>query len=98
MIDLQAKIDALPEWPKPIARVGPYKIYGDHKYAVYDDGNSAETPYQTDLAQAALARLALAREWAAKAPHHVSCAAWCQSSKDCTCGRDALLKAMEVPR
>jgi hypothetical protein len=52
----------LVDWPEPIKREGPYKVYKGHQYTVYDDGNSAETPYQTDLAEAALARLRLAVE------------------------------------
>lgn len=54
------KIAALPEMPKDIERVGSYRVYKDVKYTVYDDGNSAETPYQTDLAEALRARLSLA--------------------------------------
>lgn len=52
----------IPAWPAYIERQGPYKVYKGTQYTVYDDGNSAETPYQTDLAEAALARLRVAVE------------------------------------
>lgn len=52
-------MSALP-WPEPITRDGPYKVYKGTKYGVYDDGHSAETPYQTDLAEAAMSRLQIA--------------------------------------
>lgn len=101
MTDLPARIAALPEWPKDIERVGPFKRYKDHDYTVYDDGRSAETPYQTDLAEAALARLALAREWIETA-HGTDCAMYPDTEGNagwkCTCGRDALLKALEQPQ
>lgn len=40
----------IPPRPTDIKREGPYKVYKGVEYAVFDDGNSAETPYQTDLA------------------------------------------------
>ena len=43
---------------------------------------------------AALARLALARKWISESGH----AFWCEMDPTCTCGRDALLEALEVPR
>lgn len=89
---LADKIAALPEWPKEIERVGPYKRYAGHDYTVYDDGRSADTPYFTDLSTAALARLALARKWIDLCRHRPGC------MYPCTCGRDALLKALEVPK
>jgi len=46
---------------------------------------------------AALARLALAREWIEGRPHDGSCPA-IHGAPNCFCGRDALLKALEVPR
>jgi hypothetical protein len=48
---------------------------------------------------AALARLAVAREWIALARHLDSCEAqgW-EHPIPCTCGRDALLAALEVPK
>lgn len=52
----------LPPWPDAIVRDGPYKVYKGHKYTVYDDGNSAETPHQTDLAEAWEARCRVAVE------------------------------------
>lgn len=61
----------MPKWPDPIVRDGPYKVYKGHKYAVYDDGNSAETPYQTDLANAAMARLKVAVEAMTTADNHL---------------------------
>ena len=50
------------------------------------------------VAEAALARLALAREWVSLSPHYIQCDSWRQAAKPCTCGRDALLAALEVPR
>ena len=44
---------------------------------------------------AALARLAEAREWIGKRHHH-GCAV--EIGDSCTCGRDALLKKLEVPK
>ena len=57
-----------------------------------------------EYAEAALARLALAREWIASQPHAMECpyrpvfvggnrVQWVET---CTCGRDALLEALEV--
>lgn len=46
-----------PALPDEITRDGPYRVYKGGRYAVYDDGNSAETPYQTDRANALEARL-----------------------------------------
>lgn len=43
--------------------------------------------------EAALARLALARKWIAGAPHHYEC----YGLTTCTCGRDALLEALQEP-
>ena len=58
-----------------------------------------------EYAEAALARLALARKWIASQPHGVvpgvgiDCAAFNPRTRlNCTCGRDALLEALEVPR
>lgn len=50
------------KWPEPIKREGPYRVYKGHRYTVYDDGNSAETLYQTDLAVAAMERLRLLKK------------------------------------
>jgi hypothetical protein len=92
-MSLQDQIAALPGWPGDITREGPYKVYKGERYTVYDDGASAETPYMADLAESALARLALAREWAALA-HRMDCGVMRGVLQPCTCGRDALLKEL----
>jgi len=58
--------------------------------------------YYKKESAAALARLALAREWIGDT-HRADCmitlVTWTQlGERDCTCGRDALLKEMEVPK
>ena len=50
-------IENWPAMPEPIRRDGPYRMYKGGRYTVYDDGHSAETPYQTDRADALEARL-----------------------------------------
>jgi hypothetical protein len=53
------------------------------------------------MSNAALARLELCREWIEGAPHQPGCYAAhyrATAETQCICGRDALLKAMEVPR
>ena len=57
-----------------------------------------------EYAEAVLARLALAREWMDDASHHDGCELFRCSDEGtyvgaigrCTCGRDALLEALEV--
>jgi hypothetical protein len=83
MTDLQSKIAALPEWPEPIT---------NFDISVREWGH-----WQMDGRLAALARLALAREWI-KDAHGWGCSydgSFMESP--CTCGRDALLTALEVP-
>lgn len=89
MTDLQTKLAALPDWPEPIS---------NFDISVRDYGW-----WQTERGVAALARLALAREWIASQPHGVSrsgtdCLSFRFTGQPCTCGRDALLAALEVPR
>ena len=91
--DLQAKFAALPEWP--------------HGAQITQRPDEIAGWYKSN-ADAALARLALLREWVAEANHHDGCAClyyaassemWFASDdKPCTCGRDALLAATEVPK
>ena len=50
-------VEHWPAMPPEITRDGPYRVYKGGRYTVYDDGNSAETPYQTDRADAFEARL-----------------------------------------
>jgi hypothetical protein len=50
-------IENWPAMPPEITRDGPYRVYKGRQYTVYDDGHSAETPYQTDRADALEARL-----------------------------------------
>jgi len=87
MDSITERIAGLPEWPDPDD---------------FNVGNPVDEWAKAvrDLA-AALARLALAREWIDCHPHEE----WCELYKNevdqflvCRCGRDALLKALEVPR
>lgn len=50
-------VEHWPAMPPEITRDGPYRVYKGRQYTVYDDGHSAETPYQTDRAEALEARL-----------------------------------------
>ena len=83
MSDLQARLDALPEWP-----------------GAWD----ATIGWHSDMRKAALARLALWHELAqagdARLVRHAAGCIWWDNNAPvaCTCGRDALIKAMEVPR
>jgi hypothetical protein len=83
-MSLKSKLDALPGWPKT-ARLGM--------------SDSTDADYWCDESAAALARLALAREWIAEA-HKDECdmnlSKYPQYGK-CDCGRDELLAALEVP-
>ena len=65
-------IENWPAMPEPIRRDGPYRMYKGGRYTVYDDGHSAETPYQTDRAEALEARLRTADALLA-------------ATKNCTC-------------
>ena len=89
---LTDKIAALPEWPDMEDYCGPSvnKTYEALKY------------HQVAL-DCALARLKLAREWIEAANHHRKCAVTKARmlrllDPECTCGRDALLKALEGPK
>ena len=85
-MSIQDKIAALPEWPK-----GGVPAHGSLGAVIALEHG------------AALARLALAREWMDDADHHAECnaAAWdddgpyTRTGAPCTCGRDALLAALE---
>jgi hypothetical protein len=83
--DLQARLDALPEWPETFA--SDTELYDIFLRFVMTERD------------AALARLAPAREWIADSPHMLSCEmnSW-EFSTPCTCGRDGLLKKLEVPK
>jgi len=95
---LAEQIAALPEWPKEDNYSAQFRLAS---------GVAVTYSYPADdfrLAQAtvdaALARLALAREWIEGIPHVWDCDL-CHGAKKnprCTCGRDALLNALEVPR
>ena len=79
MIDLQSRLDALPDWPTRSTFVG----------------RGVEL-------EAALARLALWHELAQAGDerltnHTRKCVLW-DRTRLCTCGRDLLLKKLEVPR
>lgn len=60
--------------------------------------------FPTRSIEAALARLALAREWIAETGHSGDCPAHLRGTPygdddaPCLCYRDVLLKAMEVPK
>ena len=80
-MNLHDKLAALPEWPQ-----------ANISHRCCWEG------------AAALARLALAREWMDDASHHDGCELFRCSDEGtyvgaigrCTCGRDALLEALEV--
>jgi hypothetical protein len=57
MSKITDEIAQWPQMPDDIWRDGPYRVHKGRQYTVYDDGNSAETPYQTDRADALEARL-----------------------------------------
>jgi hypothetical protein len=84
MTDLQARLDAL-----PILRQG----YACHSRRTETPAEYYEAEYRT-----ALARLALAREWIENNGHGWRCDTRIDSARECTCGRDALLQKLEVPR
>jgi hypothetical protein len=94
MTDLQARLDALPEWPEPCSnavRLGE---------VCSDCSNCFDVAHET--AAAALARLALWHELAQAGDvrlvrHADDCLAGVVGGK-CSCGRDRLLQKLEVPR
>ncbi len=92
MKTLDERLAALPEWPS--LRPDVFKSL------------SAATLLRMER-DCALARLALAREWIAASPHRDPCPPVnCEFIEGhfefiegpCSCGRDALLKALEAPR
>ena len=95
---LQEKLAAI-VWPRDIERVGAYHVYAGRYYGVLDDGQSAETPYQTDCTTAALGLLEVCLEWITATGVHQEP---CLRDRDvyahpCVCGLDALrAKLMEV--
>lgn len=93
MTTLQDNLAAI-VWPADIERVGAYHVYRGKYYGTLDDGQSAETAYERDRAEAALALLTVCREWitADGGAHHEPCL----KNRDvyehpCVCGRDALI-------
>jgi hypothetical protein len=90
-VDIKERIAGLPKYPAPPDNCA---FPSDQEW----------TLYRFEVAAAALARLALAREWIEKQPHDIDangiyCKAFNPGTRlDCTCGRDALLAALEVPR
>jgi hypothetical protein len=86
---IQDELAKLPEWPKLKGKASsaPHRTWYDYEHL---------------RANAALARLAAAREWIESQPHGVQpngidCDKFRTILRGCTCGRDALLKAMEAP-
>ena len=94
MTDLTAKIAALPKWP-----VFPnWTSHADVSLRYPAESVRQERErIVTVTANAALARLALAREWVESGAHLDSCIRNEGNGFRCTCDRDALLKAIEVP-
>ena len=87
-MSIQDKITALPEWLTPAFKPEPKRV-----------GPMDLAQYWECQAEAALARLALARdEWVSRS-HHRSCDAVVHYHAQCTCHgeRDALLAALEPP-
>jgi hypothetical protein len=121
MTNLQAKLDALPEWlgaytpptrkrplPYDVARAnciscgervsGDWGLVPDECDRCLSEGLARHALRQVD---AALAHLEVAREWIESQPHGDSPIGNFCGTKfglDCTCGRDALLKKLEVPK
>ena len=99
MTTLQDNLAAI-VWPK-VERVGAYHVYRGKYYGTLDDGQSAETAYERDRATAALALLAVCREWieAGVGMHREPCmkGRGAYERIPCICGSDALLaKLREV--
>jgi hypothetical protein len=93
-MSLQEQIDALPEWPDIKDMLSACMSA--------DVIEEVMLNHQSDRVDAALARLALAREWIEREPHANRCP-WRNLAQNaagfrpaCTCGRDALLKALEL--
>lgn len=86
---LQDKLAAI-QWPKDIERIGAYHVYRGKYYGTLDDGQSAKTQYQTDCATAALALLAVCREWIESTKEGLHWSTWRQMRAD----RDALLEKL----
>lgn len=91
MSDLQARLDALPEWPEPITN--------------FDISVRDWARWQHEGRLAALARLALAHDLAKDGDpiltyHSAECyyTIGGRLSCKCTCGRDALLAKLEGPK
>ena len=95
MTDLTAKIAALPEWPDINDYASKFVLpSGVSVTYSYPDADVKFVSVQLD---AALARLALAREWIEEA-HLSYCDINMRSNGRCDCGRDALLAALEEPK
>ena len=94
---LQEKIHTLPDYPT---------WEGTHNGVPSGDSKLiADIDYYAGRYEAALARLALAREWILTSVPHLEGCPWRGLTRDaqgllpgCSCGRDALLAAMEVPK
>jgi hypothetical protein len=83
---LTDKIAALPEWPVEPVLIGPT---AERDY--YKRGQ-----YEMARAEAALARLELAREWIKYRGHRHGCK-WLRKDRVCTCGLFAALAALRRP-
>jgi hypothetical protein len=81
-MSLKAKLDALPGWPE-ITRLG--------------NGDATDADYWCDEAAAALARLAVAREWIERPRHFTDCKNNTVAAVFCRRCETRVLKALEVP-
>lgn len=79
--------------PPEITRDGAYKVYKGHRYTVYDDGNSADTPQLRDEINALRARVLALRPYAKHA--HVHCGKFPDGTTTCTCGLADLLAQLD---
>lgn len=101
MTTLQEKIDALPEWPSEEKYSTPTLLANGVQVTCSYPADEARC--LADQLDAALARLALVLELAKDGNpilvDHLDHCYTDQRSTDsaCTCGRDALLKALETP-
>jgi hypothetical protein len=93
-MSIQEQIDALPEWPD--------KENVDHRISLFPGNQvikaSAIAAFAQEQGDAALARLALARERLIRIGHDRDCAVICTTESSCDCESGMVLKALEVPQ
>jgi hypothetical protein len=83
-MSLKEQIAALPGWPV----LPPINL----------TNASVEIQWLDESLTAALFRLMVAREWIESCGHEGECDKQVNPTYECTCGRDELLKALEMPK